>query len=368
MKVLHVISGISRQGGGPSRSSQGLVAALNRAGCEAQLLALSGEKPWLPGVSAAPEDALTRLRDYDLVHLHGIWDPRLHQVAVACRRDGVPYVIAPRGMLEPWSLKAKWLKKRIARFLYQDKDLRCAAALHATAESEAEQFKKLGFANPVIISPNGVNLPEKPIIRTRLEKRRALYVSRCHPKKGILEFIEAWAQIRPMDWVCELVYTCNSDFERDYEAKIKARVNELGLVDAFVFTGALDDEKKWLAYGRANLFVLPTYSENFGIVIAEALYAGLPVVTTKGTPWQELETVRCGWWIETGVDPLVSALKDAFSRSAAELAEMGARGRQLVEDKYTWEAACKEMLNGYREVCHGYESLRNEMVRSDKRH
>ena len=100
------------------------------------------------------------VRMFDLVHIHGIWSWKLHKVAVMCRKAGVPYVIAPRGMLEPWSLKQKGLKKKIARWLYQDRDLKLAAALHATAESEADQFRKLGFKNKIIVSPNGVNVPE----------------------------------------------------------------------------------------------------------------------------------------------------------------------------------------------------------------
>lgn len=95
----------------------------------------------------------------DVVHLHGIWVWQIHLAAKTARRMGIPYVVAPRGMLESWSLKAKWLKKRMARFLYQDNDLRRAAALHATAESEAEQFRKLGFKNPIVVSPNGVSVP-----------------------------------------------------------------------------------------------------------------------------------------------------------------------------------------------------------------
>ena len=306
------------------------------------------------------------MKQFDLVHIHGIWSWKLHQVAVLCRKSGVPYVIAPRGMLEPWSPKQKWLKKRIARWLYQDRDLKLAEALHATAESEAGQFRKLGFKNRIIVSPNGVNVPEgdsdcltrrerdcketpdgnrtwtvefsnkkeltgmpttgeaatvevthlkSPSTHTILKMlyavngapRRALFVSRMHPKKGVLELVEAWARLKHSSnpnirtieqWSCELVYTMNSEEERAYEQRVKQRVHELGLDDQFVFTGALDDEKKWEAYGRADLFVLPTYSENFGIVVAEALWAGVPVITTKGTPWKDLEDHKCGWWID----------------------------------------------------------------------
>ena len=373
-KVLHVIGGISRDSGGPSRSVQGLVAGLNAVGVETWLMTLNhGDEPWVDGVTRFEnggefEEVVQRVEP-DIAHLHGIWSVALHRCVETCRRLGVKYVIAPRGMLEPWSLQQKWLKKRIARLLYQDRDLKCAAALHATAESEAEQFRKLGFKNPIIVSPNGVNVP-KNFSRVehvdRVEKKRVLFVSRMHPKKGVLELVEAWDKLSSVssvcsvvkDWCCELVYTGNGDFEREYEKKVKARVMELGLEDQFIFTGALNDDEKWAAYARADLFVLPTYSENFGIVVAEALWAGVPVITTKGTPWKELEDRKCGKWIdlpEEGSNPsdwptLVSALECMISMSDDERRQMGERGRMLVEEKYTWDAVVKAMVKGYEAI------------------
>ena len=414
MKVLHVITSLSRSSGGPSRSVQGLVAGLNAAGVEAWLMTLvKGEGPWVDGVShfingESFESVLDRVKP-DIVHLHCIWSLALHRCAVICRRKGIPYVIAPRGMLEPWSLKQKWLKKRIARFLYQDRDLKCAAALHATAESEAEQFRRLGFKNPVIVSPNGVNVPKAvasdqwlvasgdEAVADTTRKRRVLFVSRMHPKKGVMELVEAWKLVVsgqwlgaragvPLPvadgggtpslpgwatasvvsgqgggangWVCELVYTVSGELEREYELKVKARVKELGLEDRVVFTGALNDDEKWAAYTRADVFVLPTYSENFGIVVAEALWAGAPVITTKGTPWGELETAKCGKWIDLpseGSNPsawptLVAALREMMSLSDDERRQMGANGRRLVEEKYTWDAVVKKMIVGYESV------------------
>lgn len=373
MCILHVISSISRQGGGPSRSSQGLVAGLCAAGVDAWLMTLrKGEVPWIEGVDkfvngGSFEEALTRIKP-DIVHLHGIWQYEMHRCAAICRRKRMPYAIAPRGMLEPWSLRAKWLKKRFARLLYQDRDLKKAAALHATAESESVQFHRLGFNNPVIISPNGVNLPaeseETGRSRRRSaeeevskwldgvsEQRRALFVSRMHPKKGVLELVEAWTRVNPQDWQCELVYTLNGEGEWAYEAQVKARIKELGLETQFILTGPLNDDAKWAAYARADLFVLPTYSENFGIVVAEALWAGVPVITTKGTPWQELEERQCGWWIDLPPkDSLDAALREAMALPRETLREMGARGRRLVEEKYTWKAACDAMIDGYRRI------------------
>ena len=373
MRVLHVITGLSRQSGGPSRSVQGLVAGLNAVGVETWLMTLNhGDKPWIKGVTRFEnggdfEEFVQRVRP-DIVHLHGIWSVGLHRCAVICGCLGIKYIIAPRGMLEPWSLQQKWLKKRIARFLYQDRDLKCAAALHATAESEAEQFRTLGFKNPVIVSPNGVNLPKNFEPRnTRNTRKRVLFVSRMHPKKGVLELVEAFKKVvsggveECRSWKVEFVYTVSGEVEKEYEAKVKAPVKELGLEDQFIFTGALNDDEKWAAYGRADLFVLPTYSENFGIVVTEALWAGVPVITTKGTPWKELEDRKCGRWIDLpaeGSNPsawpaLVTALKEMMSMSDEERRQMGERGRRLVEEKYTWAAVVKAMVKGYEEVLNG---------------
>lgn len=156
----------------------------------------------------------------------------------------------------------------------------------------------------------------------------------------------------------ELVYTVSGELEKEYEAKVKARVKELGLEDLFIFTGALNDDEKWEAYARADLFVLPTYSENFGIVVAEALWAGVPVITTKGTPWKELEERKCGKWIDlpsggsnsSAWPTLVFALEGVMSMSDDERQEMGESGRKLVEEKYTWNAVVKKMIVGYEEI------------------
>ena len=189
-------------------------------------------------------------------------------------------------------------------------------------------------------------------------------MSRMHPKKGVLELAEAWKVVvrgqggAVGGWVCELVYTVSGELERAYELKVKERVKELGLEDRVVFTGALNDDEKWGAYARADVFALPTYSENFGIVVAEALWAGVPVITTKGTPWGELETAKCGKWIDLpseGSNPsawpaLVAALREMMSLSDDERRQMGANGRRLVEERYTWAAVVKEMVKGYERI------------------
>lgn len=362
MKTLHVIGCLDRACGGPVRSVQGLVSALETAGVETWLLSMRTDaKPWMDGVrhfrtacatgfagyKKAMRDLIAEVRP-DIVHLHAIWEMDIHAAAEVCRACGVPYISAPRGMLEPWALRQKALKKKIALALYQRRDLDHAVALHATAQQEKENFERLGLRAPVFISPNGVNVPNALPPRALHEDgcRRVLFMSRIHKKKGLVEFTEAWGRVRPKGWKFEIV-----GFDEDGSlAKAVEIAKSGGFADDLILSGPLDDDVKWAAYRRADFFVLPTFSENFGIVVAEALYAGLPVLTTKGAPWSELETRKCGWWTEAGVDGLVSALKLAIGCTDDERRMMGENGRKLVEAKYTWAAIGRQMKKAYEEL------------------
>jgi glycosyltransferase involved in cell wall biosynthesis len=136
--------------------------------------------------------------------------------------------------------------------------------------------------------------------------------------------------------------------ENGHLAEVKTEIRKQKLENSFEFIGEVADEKKWDLYRSADLFVLPTKSENFGIVIAEALACGLPVITTRGTPWEDLITHRCGWWVELGAGPLAVALNEAMRLPDEERRAMGLRGRKLVEENYTWPAAAKKMVALYR--------------------
>ncbi len=434
MRVLHIVQSVAQTNGGIARAVHGLVEALEAKGLAVALVSCTAEeKPLNENVSHffSPHKNEPNLRSYlsrvisefqpDLIHTHGIWLPSIHHAASLARQRGISYIMSLHGMLDPWPLAQKKWKKRLALWLYQRRDLNRAAALHATANSEAENIRALGFNNPIICLPNGVTVlrgdtlggeaslrrreeecekslfadagsvapqsiapqsiapqsiaPQSVAPQSIASRRTALFMSRMEARKGVVELVEAWARLRPQGWQCELVYTTANAEERAYEARVKARVEALGLVDQFVFTGPLDDEAKWDAYRRADFFVLPTYSENFGIVIAEALAAGLPAITTKGAPWGELEgkgyrvkgigdrvkgvgyrvkgigdSGRCGYWIEIGVEPLVDALREMMALSDDERAEMGARGHHLVTNKYTWPAIAEQMKKAYEKI------------------
>lgn len=351
MKVLQIIAGISMKSGGPTRSVKGLCRALDRAGEEVELMLLGGtdafENPGRIQVIYGASTDREFIQKFQVVHLHGLWSPKLHQVAVACRRAGVPYVVSPRGMLDPWALSVKKWKKRIARWLYQDRDLQGAAAFHATAELEAEHIREQGFRQPMIIAPNAVELPEKmPEWHRNGKVKTAIFLSRLHPGKGLLTLTEAWAKVRPQGWRMKVVGPDNYGHKKE----VIAALNRLGIADEWEFCEPLDDVQKWDAYRSADLLIHPSVSENFGVTIAEGLAAGLPVICTKGAPWKDIEEHKCGWWIDIGVEQLARALQAALSLRDKERQAMGESGRMLIAEKYTWDAVAERMIKGYEEV------------------
>ncbi|MGB3541863.1 glycosyltransferase, partial [Rubrivirga sp.] len=257
---------------------------------------------------------------------------------------GVPRVVTTRGMLEPWARRHRRLKKAVAWRLYQRRDLASAAVLHATAESEAESLRSVGLRAPIAVIPNGVDVPAQvaPHDRSPGTPRRALFLSRVHPKKGLPQFLEVWSQVRPAGW--ELLIA--GPDEDGHRADLEAQAARLGLTEVR-FRGSVPDSEKWNLYRSADLFVLPTYSENFGVVVAEALASGVPVVTTTGTPWSDLRDHGCGWWVAPDARPLRDALEDAVALEDAARAGMGTRGRALVSARYGWPQISAQMADVY---------------------
>jgi glycosyltransferase involved in cell wall biosynthesis len=210
---------------------------------------------------------------------------------------------------------------------------------------EAEQFRRLGLKNPIAVIPNGVTLPEHSTLShsDTSPDRYALFLSRLHPKKGPLDLVEAWRQVKPAHW--KLLIAGPS--EGGHEQVVRKAVQDAGLSDCVQFLGALDDREKWGVYARAQLFVLPTHSENFGVVIAEALGAETPVITTKAAPWSLLNEEDCGWWIDTGPAQLSQALRQATDAPSDHLHRMGQRGRAAVLKRFDWTRIGEQMVAVY---------------------
>ena len=305
---------------------------------------------WSPGLARHLEASNTQI-----VHLHGVWQYSTIALLRWARRTERPYVISPHGMLEPWALQYSRYRKAIVSWLFQKACLAEANCLRATAASELESIRLLGLTNPVALIPNGVPFPRDLPVRSPRSanaRKRALFVSRIHPKKGLLNLVNAWGRLLnteagpgiARDWELVLV----GPDEGGHLAQVMGAVRAAGLERHISYAGEVWDEAaKNECYAGADLFVLPTYSENFGLVIAEAMSCGVPVITTHGTPWAELETHRCGWWIEIGEEPLFHALQTALVTPAETLREMGLRGRKLIEDKYSWKVPGRQMAEVY---------------------
>ena len=358
--LIHTVASLRPDHGGPSRSVALLCGGLARQGFDVQLIT-DARRPGEPPPAPAPPDVLLRqapahgwlagarpfarllneaLVPTSILHDHGLWLPTNHAAARAASTLERCRVVSPRGMLSEWSLGHRRWKKKAAWRLYQRTDLATATALHATSAGEAEEIRRAGLCQPIAIIPNGVELPPR-CERTTVPRspRRALFLSRLHPKKGPDVLLEAWAAVRPPGW--ELVIA--GPDETGIGARLERRAAELALTDSVSFRGPVDDEEKWALYSTAELFVLPTRSENFGLVIAEALASGLPVITTKAAPWPTLVSHDCGWWIDVGIPPLIEALTAATRSSSATLASRGENGRALVEGELAWPTVAAQM-------------------------
>lgn len=319
-------------------------------------VALSVHRQWpIPRRFAVSVDLARHLgsqaKRVDIVHNHSLWS--MSNVAAGCLVPGrrARLVTSPRGTLSSWALsRSRWLKRGL--WPLQRSALTRAAMLHATSEAEHGEIRALGLEAPVVILPNGIDLPELATSRSLGDVRTLLFLSRIHPKKGIDRLLHAWRQLESLhpDW--QLVIAGRG------EAAHVAEVTELAASLALRrvrFPGPLYGAEKARAYTDASLFVLPTHSENFGMVVAEALAHGCPAVVSRGAPWPGLVTEDSGWWVDHKVESVTHALNAAMSLSAEDLALMGARGRAWMERDFGWTSIGKRMVAAYRWLLDGGE-------------
>ena len=365
MKVALLAPYLSRASGGLSHSIPGLVAALEARGdCEPHVVGvLDGRHPddwreWgrrVHPVKAAGPRAFgwgpsmhRRLRTVlpDIVDIQGLWMyPSLVNLEYT-RSTSTPYIVTPRGMLDPWALHRSVWKKRIVRWWYENAHLRKANCIRATALLEFGHVRAFGMRQPVAVVPNAVDLPlEMPRPPCRTGRRRLLFLSRLHPKKGLPFLLRAWGKLafRHEQW--ELVIA--GPDEVGHRAAMGTLAAELHLPRLTWLDAVVGDEKDAL-YRSADLFVLPTHGENFGLVVAEALAHGVPVVTSRHAPWEGVRSHGCGWWVELGEPSLIEALDEAMRLPAETRAAMGACGRAWIQREFAWPTIAHQLLEVYR--------------------
>ncbi len=370
--VLHTIAGLKRQSGGTSTVVPALCESLGISGATVHLAAQnilgSADDNILPDpkyvtTSLIPTIHIPRFRityspfysaeisrlckkhHIQIIHDNGLWLHSNHASARIALRLSLPLIIQPHGMLEPWALSYRSWKKKLAWRLYVKRDLQSAALLVATSPQEADGFRRVGLRQPIAIIPNGVDIPawkERPIIKNR--EHYALFLSRIHPVKGLLNLVAAWERGCPERWK---MIVAGPD-EGGHRTVVEQAVQKAGLEKRFLFVGPVAGAAKEKLYREADLFILPTFTENFGMVVAEALSYGVPVITTKGAPWEGLIDHRCGWWVDVGVEPLAEAILSAIGLTDAERQNMGQQGRQFVEREFSWPQIAERMLAVYQ--------------------
>lgn len=348
MKVLTFVSDIDNRSGGPSRSVPMLVRGLAEVGVDITLMtmqteqmnshALEGSSAKLKALETFDKRAVEQYvleEKFDLIQIQSMWDPKYHKLVKIAQKHNIPYLITPRGMLEPWSLtQSKW-KKKIAMLLYQKSDLNKAECIFTTAEMEAKHVHELGVHVPCSVIPNGIETEGYPC-RTSIDvvKKQVLFLSRIHIKKGIELLIDAWKKIIDNFQGWKLVIVGNG--EPEYIESLNQRILSLGLTDSVEIKEPVFGAAKLELYQSSALFVLPSFSENFGMVIAEAMSCGVPALTTTNCPWEILNETKTGWCIDLSVENLEKTLQEALSMEPDKLYDMGQKASQLVFENFNY--------------------------------
>jgi glycosyltransferase involved in cell wall biosynthesis len=367
VKIIQVLPTLEQEASGPSYSVPRLAEALAQHGNEVRLMTAGGQAvapsvrldfqrfprdlgqtPVLKTLelSRAMHRALrSQAPDVDIIHSNGLWTGPTLYPAWAARAAGKPLILSPRGTLSPVALRRSPVRKRVFWSLLQHRAVASAKLLHATSHQEYRDIRAIGLRQPVAVIPNGVDVPARPQSRpVRGQPRRLLYLGRLHPIKGLDLLLPAWSSIsdRFPDWELRLVGPGPAEYRRHLaEIASAERIPRLHIEEARYGPEKLEE------YMEADLFVLPSYSENFGMTVAEALAQGVPAIATTGTPWSGLLDNACGWHVAPEIHSLAAAMSEAMSMERGALRTMGENGRAWMQRSFGWRHIGAEMLAVY---------------------
>lgn len=284
-----------------------------------------------------------------VVHINCCWQPESALVQKWSSHKGYKTVYTPHGMLEPWIVhRHYWTRKVPALLLYQKAAIKRADVIHATAESERQNLLELGYNKNVMVIPNGIDVKQIKMKESWEKKKTLLFLSRIHVKKGIDLLINAVAELKDDMKGYQVLIAGEGD--ADYIVELKNLTKQKGVDGIVRFIGGVYGDTKWELYRNADIFVLPTHSENFGIVVTEALASGTPVITTTGTPWDELNSKQCGWWIPCNKIDLKQTIISAISLTGEKLEQYGRNGRLLIEERYSADTVAQKMILLYNKI------------------
>ena len=368
MKVLSFVSSLDLSSGGPSRSVPMLAKGLAELGVDITLMAIRSEnmnihalegtsvklKVISPSFSRREIAKFLADERFELIQIQSVWEMPYHKVMVEARKLNIPYIVTPRGMLEPWSLSQKKWKKRLAWWLYQRNDVQKSVCVFTTAKMEADHVSNLGITTCKAVIPNGIETDSYPC-KTSIDvvKKQVLFLSRVHVKKGIEILFDAWKRIHSEFAEWQLLVVGNG--EAEYIQSLENRVACLGLKDSIKILPPVFGNDKIQLYQESALFCLPSYSENFGMAIAEAMSCGTPVISTTNCPWEILNETKTGWCIDLSVDNLEYALREALTMNPTELYDMGQKASKLIYDNFDYRSVTRKTLRLYEWLLGGGE-------------
>ena len=365
MKVVHVVARMITGSSGPSYSVPSLCKALGDQGADVELHMVGEHRdfdasikiltyPGVPyldrlGVSPAMKRGLIKAaKSADIMHTHSLWMmPNIYPLTAVNKSDKCKLLVSPRGTLSNWAMSQSKFRKRLMWQVGQKGVLHQADCIHATAMEELEDVRRLQIATDVAVIPNGIDLPVASSASQELssDRRQLLFLSRIHPKKGIDGLLNVWARLEKSFPEWELIIA--GPIDGDYPRQMQQKVIDMGLARVS-FPGELTGKVKSNVFMQADCFALPTHSENFGMVVAEALAHETPVVVTKGAPWRGVEENDCGWWIDIGEPALEDALTHMMALPKDKLKRMGANGRAWMRKDYSWSKIAENMMDTYR--------------------
>jgi glycosyltransferase involved in cell wall biosynthesis len=308
----------------------------------------------------APEALEEAIGRAEVVHMHGLWQGHTRVGAPLSRRLRVPYLIAAHGMLEPWALRHKGLKKRVYLALVEGRNLRRAACLHALSRPEVGHLRALAPWTPICLVPNGVclepfeQLPGRELLEAQHPELRGkfllLFLGRLHVKKGLDLLASALAAVRH-DYPDVHLLVAGRD--QGALAPFLNQLAALGLSGRATCLGHVAGEAARAAWGAADAFILPSYSEGFSVAVLEALASRLPTVITTACHFPELAQAGAGIEVPPTREGITQGLRALLERSPTQRAELGKRGRALVEEEYTWDRQGHKLAEVYRWVTGG---------------
>lgn len=378
MRILHVIPAYypAVRYGGPIRASRGLCAALSRRGHEVHVYTTSVDGPVdldVPLDQAAELDgvhvryfrvpAARRLcwspamgrqlaRDigrFDVVHLHSTYLWPTMKAARYAEARGVPYILSPRGMLMREAIAGRNpLIKRAWIHFAEARTIARAAALHVTSETEARETAELGITLPTVeCIPNGIDVPTTTTSidagpYASLRRPFALFLSRINWKKGLDRLLHAWSMVPDL----ELVIAGND--EEGYTPTLCRLANVLGVTARVHFIGPVDDLHKWALYASASMFVLPSYSENFGNAVVEAMAMGCPVVISEAVGLADFVREHDAGRVVSGEPAALAAQVRALALDSDLRQRLGANGRRATELQLKWDGVAARMDAAYQ--------------------